>query len=258
MSPFRDAPPVELGPLDVGLSAAASRAVAALPTGGRLIVPRRPRFAAHLAGALGSTGLFAVLMWTVAAWSSRWSPRTAMDIGLCVLVVIVGGSSLATVLHALDQNTRPLTLSGEAVRRGARGVLDGLVGLADRAERAPDRLTERHVASLRRALARAEAPELAPWIPDDVRGRAELLLARALAARAGHAWAADATRRDHVRALLTSAAALLADPAPARRDLAALDAAPKSLRLRVLAAPIDDDPDDEDDAPAPAAILRKL
>src|SRR6185312_2516101 len=100
MSPFRDAPPVELGPLDVGLAAAASRAIAALPTGGRLIVPRRPRFAAHRAGALGSTGLFGVLMWTVAAWSSRWSPRTLADVGLCIAAVIVGGGSLAAVLHA--------------------------------------------------------------------------------------------------------------------------------------------------------------
>src|SRR4051812_12739406 len=127
MSPFRDAPPVELGPLDVGLSAAARRAVAALPRGGRLIVPRRPRLAAHLAGALGSTGLFGVLMWTTVAWSSRWSPRTAADVGLCVVAVIVGGGSLAAILHALDQTARPLTRSGEAVRRGARSILDRLI-----------------------------------------------------------------------------------------------------------------------------------
>ena len=264
MSPFRDAPPVELGPLDVGLSAAAARAVAALPRGGRLIVPRRPRFAAHLAGALGSTGLFGVLMWTVAAWSSRWSPRAVSDIGLCIVAVLIAGGSLAAVLHALDQNTRPLTRSGEAVRREAQRVLDHLVGLAERAERSPDQLTERHVARLHRALAGAETPELAAWIPDDLRGRAELLLARAIAARGGHAWADDVAQRDRVRALLASAAARLTDPAPARRDLAALDGAPRSLRLRVLVdaakpAPLDDnDNDDDDDATAPAAILRKL
>jgi hypothetical protein len=260
MSPFRDAPQVELGPLDVGLSAAASRAVAALPTGGRLIVLRRPRFAAHLAGALGSTGLFGVLLCAVAAWASRWSPRTVSDLGLCIAAVVVGGGSLAAVLHALDQNARPLTRSGEAVRHSALRVLDRLVVLADRAERSPSGLTDRHAAGLQRALASAESPDLAPWISDDVRGRAELLLARMNAARGGHAWAADDTRRDRVRALLASAAQRLTDPDPARRDLAALDAAPRNLRLRVLAEPAESDAyDDVDDtASAPAAILRKL
>jgi hypothetical protein len=260
MSPFRDAPPVELGPLDVGLSAAASRAVTALPTGGRLIVPRRPRFAAYLAGALGSTGLFGVLLWAVAAWSSRWSPRALSDIGLCIAAVIVGGGSLAAVMHALDQNARPLTRSGEAVRRGARSVLDRLAVLADRAERSPSDFTERHAAGLRRALASAEAPDLAPWIPDDVRGRAELLQARAAALHGGPAWSANDARRERVRALLVSAAQRLTDPRPARRDLAALDGAPRSLRLRVLAEPIESDaPEDADDtAREPAAILRKL
>lgn len=261
MSPFRDAPPVELGSLDVGLAAAARRAIAALPKGGRLIVPHRPRVAAYLSGALGSTGLFGVLMWSVAAWASRWSPRTAADVGLCVVAVILGGGSLAAVLHALDQNTRPLTRSGEAVRRGARSVLDRLAIVADRAARSPIDLPHREIEHLRRALASAEAPDLAPWIPEDVRARAELLLARALAARAGHAWAHDDALRERVHALLLAAAARLADPAPARRDLAALDAAPRSLRLRVLVEPIaitlHDDSDDAA-ASAPAAILRKL
>ncbi len=260
MSPFRDTPPVELGPLDVGLAAAARRAVAALPKGGRLIVPQRPRFAAHLAGAVGSTGLFGVLMWTVGAWSSRWSPRTAADVGLCVVAVIVGGGSLAAVLHALDQNTRPLTRAGETVRRSALRILDRLLVIADRATRSPGDLPLREVENLHRALASAEAPDLATWIPEDVRGRAELLLARTLASRAGHAWASDEACRERVRALLVAAASRLADPAPARHDLDALDAAPRSLRLRVITdsiaiTPLDDTGDD--DVPATAAIVRK-
>ena len=261
MRPFRDAPPVELGPLDVGLGAAAKRAIAALPKGGRLIVPHRPRFAAHLAGSMGSTGLFGVVLWTVAAWASRWSPRTAADVGLCVAAVIVGGGSLAAILHALDQNTRPLTRSGEAVRRDAHRILDRFLGVANRTARSPTQVLRRDTETLRRALASAEAPDLAPWIPDDVRGRAELLLARALAARAGPTWASDDALRAHVRARLLAAASHLLDPAPARRDLAALDAAPRSLRLRVLAEPIavaSLDDGDHDDASSPAAVLRKL
>jgi hypothetical protein len=257
MSPFRDAPPVELGPLDVGLSAAAARAIASLPRGGRLIVPRRPRFAAHLAGTLGSTGLVGFALWAVVARSSHWSPHTISDLGLGALAIILGGGSLAAVMLGLDRNKRPLTRSGEDVRRDARSVLDRFVGLAERAERTPHELTTPDLARLTLALASAETLERAPWIPDDVRGRAELLLARAVAALAGHAWAADDARRSRVHALLTSAAARLVDPAPARRDLAALDAAPRSLRLRVLADAVES-ADDEGDDDAPAAILRKL
>jgi hypothetical protein len=254
MSPFRDAPPVELGPLDVGLSAAATRAVAALPRGGRLIVPRRPRFAAHLAGAMGSTGFVGFLLWAVVARSSHWSPHTISDLGLGALAIILGGGSLAAVMLGLDRNKRPLTRSGEEVRRDARGVLDRFIDLAERAERTPHELTTPDLAKLALVLASAETLERAPWIPDDVRGRAELLLARTIAALAGHAWAADDARRDRVRALLTSAAAKLADPAPARDDLAALDGAPKSLRLRVVADPIklaDAHEDRDDDVAAP-------
>ena len=262
MSPFRDAPPVELGSLDVGLSAATTRAVATLPTGGRLIVPRRPRFAAHLAGALGSTGLVGFLLWAIVARSSHWSPHTASDLGLGTLAIILGGGSLAAVMLGLDRNKRPLTRSGEEVRRDARGVLDRFLDVAERAERTPHELTTPDLVKLARALASADTLERAPWISDDVRGRAELLLARSIAALAGHAWAANDARRDHVRALLTSAAAKLADPAPARADLAALDGAPQSLRLRVLLDAVDaapfDDSDDDVIAPARAPALRKL
>lgn len=260
MSPFRDAPPVELGPLDVGLSAAAARAVAALPKGGRLIVPRRPRFAAHLAGTLGSTGLVGFAMWAAVARSSHWSPHTISDLGLGALAIILGGVSLAAVMLGLDRTTLPLTSSGEEVRRDARGVLDRFIDLAERAERTPHELTLPDVVKLAFALASAETLERSPWIPDDVRGRGELLLARSLAAFAGHAWAADDARRDDVRARLISAAAKLADPTPAHDDLAVLDGAPQSLRLRVLLdagepAPLDDS---DDHATEPAPILRKL
>jgi hypothetical protein len=257
MRPFRDAPPVELGPLDVGLSTAATRAIAALPRGGRLIVPRRPRFAAHLAGTLGSTGFVGFALWAVVARSSHWSPHTISDLGLGALAIILGGSSLAAVMLGLDRNKRPLTRSGEEVRRDARGVLDRLIDLAERAERTPHDLTTPDLAKLALALASAETLERAPWIPDDVRGRAELLLARTIAALAGHAWAADDARRDRVRALLTSASAKLTVPAPARDDLAALDGAPRSLRRRVVTDALEGADDDSDDE-APAAILRKL
>jgi hypothetical protein len=262
MSPFRDAPPVELGPLTVGLSAAASRAIAALPTGGRLIIASRPQLAAHLAGALGSTGLVGFLIWAVIARSSRWSPHTLADLGLGALAILLGGGSLAAVMLGLDRNRRPLTRSGEEVRRDARAVLDRLVAVASRGERIPHALTKPDLASLTRALASAGTLERAPWIPDDVRGRAELLLARTIAALAGHAWADDEARRDRVRALLTSAAAKLADPAPALEDLAALDGAPRGPRLRVVADPIAlhearDDHEDDDAAPAPThRVLR--
>ena len=259
MSPFRDAPPVELGPLTVGLAAAASRAIAALPTGGRLIITSRPQLAAHLAGALGSIGLVGFLIWAVIARSSHWSPHTLADLGLGALAILLGGGSLAAVMLGLDRNRRPLTRSGEEVRRDARAVLDRLVAIANRGERTPHALTKPDLASLTRALASAATLERAPWIPDDVRGRAELLLARSIAALAGHAWADDDARRDRVRALLTSAAAKLADPAPALDDLAAIDGAPRSLRLRVLADPIalhDTHDDHDDDAAAPAPIAR--
>jgi hypothetical protein len=259
MSPFRDAPPVELGPLDVGLAAAARRAIAALPKGGRLIVPHQPRFAAHLAGTAGSVGLFAVLLSAVLARSSHWSPHSVSDLGLCALAVLLGGGSLAAVMHGLDRNRSPLTSSGEDVGRHARSVLDRLIDLAERAQRTPHELTAPDIVQIALALASAATLEQAPWIPDDVRGRAQLLLARTTATLGGRAWAASDALRDHVRARLTSAATLLADPTPARRDLAALDDAPRSARLRVLAEPraIELEPHDDDEG-VPAAILRKL
>ena len=257
MCPFRDAPPVELGSIDVGLEDAVARAIDALPRGGRLIVPRVPRFASHLAGALGSTGLFGVFVATSTAWASRWSPRTISEIALCLAGVILGGSSLALVMHALDQSARPPTRSGVEVRRAARRILDRLAAIAAHARSADD-FAERHAVRLRRALADAEASDLSEWIPADVRGRAHLLLARVLAARGGPAWIADAGRRARVLALLGASAEMLDDPTPAQRDLATLDAAPTGLRIRVDPVTVDGDDDELDEATraVPALIHR--
>jgi hypothetical protein len=100
----------------------------------------------------------------------------------------------------------------------ARPVLRRLIRLAALLRRG--RLARDHEGALRRALAAAGEPDLAPWIPADVRGRAQLLLARAVAAAQP---TLPAQARREVRSLLTAAASHLDDAAPAVADLAAVD-----------------------------------
>jgi hypothetical protein len=230
MSPFRDTPQVELGPLEVGLGKAAARAMVALPRGGRLVSLRSAPVAAHTAGALGSVGLVGMTTAAFVAWTSRWRPESLSDIALCIASVIASGLSLAAILRALDRTARHVTRPGELVGRSARQVLRQFAWLARRAERAPDHFDARHVAALGSALSAAAEPELARWIPADVRARGELLLARVEARRGGPGWSRQEARRARVRELLMAAASGLADPRPAEADLAALDQAHAALR----------------------------
>lgn len=226
MSPFRQAPQVELGPLDVGLGKVASRAMVGLPRGGR-VVSARPRVASHVSGAIGSTGLVFVAGAMFVACTSRWVPTSPEELLLCLLGLVSGGLSLAAVFRATDRASAPrLTRSGEEIGRGARLILRRMARLATQAERSPDAFGPRRVAALRRALLAADEPEISPWIPADVRGRGELLLARAETRLSGPSWAREEARRRHIRELLLTAKESLADPGPAEADLAAIDHAP--------------------------------
>ncbi|WP_437677448.1 hypothetical protein [Sorangium sp. So ce131] len=234
MSPFREPPGVELGPLEVGLGRAARRAMMGLiPSGGRLIAPEgyarilqggggplrgRP----HAAGALGSLGLLLVAGCAFVAATGGFPLRGAGATALTVALVIAGGLSLAAVLRALDAPRERLTLRGAVVGRAARRALRRALRLSRHAARAPERFGARRIAALRGTLAMLADPLVADWIPADVRGRAELLLARAVAASVGARWTRDAAVLAEVQALLLAAADHLAEPTPARLDLLAL------------------------------------
>jgi hypothetical protein len=226
MSPFRDAPQVELGPLDVGLGKLATKAMRALPRGGRVVSLERSPIGVHIAGTLGSVGLFVVATTAFVAVTSNWRPVSPSDFALCLAGVVAGGLSLATIFRAMDRAVGQLTRPGEIIGRGARRILRRIARLAAHAERAPDEFRARRVAALQRALLSAAEPEIARWIPAEVRGRGELVLARAETRLGGPGWAGDEALRRRVRALLVSAAGRLTDPAPAEADLAALDRAP--------------------------------
>ena len=243
MSPFRDAPQVELGPLDVGLEHAAARAMKRLPQGGRLRAARSTSGVSYVVGAVGSAGVLAVIAAALVAWSTGWQPWGLGDLALCAIAVGLGGVSLAAVLCAVDRTAGVLTCRGDLVGRKARGVLRRMARLAVISRRGP--VEPGRAAALRRALAAASDPELLPWIPGDVRGRAELLLARLVAAGGGASWPAMPPSRREVRVLLASAAAHLDDAAPAEADLAVVDCVPQRLARRLpeehLDAPCDGD-----------------
>jgi hypothetical protein len=228
MSPFREAPRVELGPLQVGLELAANRAATRLPSGGRLVAARSDRGTAHNTGALGSAGLLLVCVTALIAWGTGWQPASIADLAASAPVVVFGGLSLAAVFRAKDGAMGAFVRPGEVVGRKARAVLRRLARLEVHARRGlvdPGRIS-----ALRSALASASDPEIAPWIPGDVCGRAELLLAREIAATSGPAWRARAAARLDVRALLAAAAEHLDDDTPARADLAAMEQPPTHER----------------------------
>ncbi|WP_437600416.1 hypothetical protein [Sorangium sp. So ce590] len=244
MSPFREPPGVELGPLEVGLGRAARRALVGLiPSGGRLIAPDGYarliqgergswRDRSHSAGALGSLGLLLVAACAFVAATGGWKLHGVEATAATVALVIAGGLSLAAVLRALDAPRERLTVRGAVVGTAARRALRGALRLAHHAARAPERFGPRRITALRRTLSTLADPLIADWIPADVRGRAELLLARAIAASAGARWTRDAIVRTEVRTLLLAAADHLIEPTPARLDLLVLaehtDAAPTS------------------------------
>ncbi|WP_437577936.1 hypothetical protein [Sorangium sp. So ce887] len=244
MSPFREPPGVELGPLEVGLGRAARRAMVGLiPSGGRLIAPDGYarllqgergswRDRSHVAGALGSLGLLLVAACAFVAATGGWKLHGVGATAATVALVIAGGLSLAAVLRALDAPRERLTVRGAVVGTAARRALRRALRLARHAARAPERFGPRRVTALRRTLSMLADPLIADWIPADVRGRAELLLARAIAASAGARWTRDAIVRTEVRTLLLAAADHLFEPTPARLDLLVLaehtDAAPTS------------------------------
>jgi hypothetical protein len=231
VSPFREPPGIELGPLEVGLARAARRAMTGvIPSGGRLIAPERYACAvhgeaapsqrrAHAAGALGSMGLLLVGACAFVAGTAGWSPQGAGGTAVTVALVIAGGCSLAAVLRAIDSPRERLTLRGDEVGTATRRALRRALRLARSAARSPERFGPGRIAALRETLEMLGAPLVADWIPADVRGRAELLLARAVAANAGARWTRDPRVRAEVRSLLLSAAEHLVEPAPALSDL---------------------------------------
>jgi hypothetical protein len=230
MSPFRDLPPVELGSLDVGLDAAAQKAMRSLPRGGRLLLLPVRQGSTHATGTLGSVGVFAFGLLAFVGWTTGWAPGSLVDLALGFGALVLGGLSLAAVLRASDREGARLTRPGKVVSRAAQRVLQRLSKLGWQAARSPERFGHRRIGALERTLAAAADPELARWIPADVLGRAELLLARARAAAGGPSWAEDGTERARARALLLAAASRLVDPDPAEADLAALEHAPLSTR----------------------------
>ncbi|WP_437897572.1 hypothetical protein [Sorangium sp. So ce124] len=234
VSPFREPPGVELGPLEVGLGRAARRAMVGLiPSGGRLIAPDGYartlhgeggswRGRSHTAGALGSLGLLLVSACAFIAATGGWELHGLEATAVTVALVIAGGVSLAAVLRAIDAPRERLTVHGAVVGRAARRALRRAWRLARHAARAPERFGPRRVTALRKTLSMLADPLIADWIPADVRGRAELLLARAIAASVGARWAREASVRTEVRALLLAAADHLIEPTPARLDLLVL------------------------------------
>jgi hypothetical protein len=191
MSPFREVPNVALGPLDVGLARAANRASRRLPCGGRVVtVPFDPADRRRHAGrgALGTGGLLVVVSTAFAAWSSGWRLASVENLASAVPLVVFAGFSLAAVLRAVDRSGPPVVRRGDVIGRRAGSILRSLAGLEAHAHRAS--VDPRSIRWLRRVLAATTDPEIAPWIPADVRGRAELLLAREIAAYQGAAFAA--------------------------------------------------------------------
>jgi len=244
MRPFRDPPRVELGPVRVGLAEAAERAIARLPRGGLLRSRRPGTFAPHTLGALGSAGVVLVAGAAFVAATSVWQPDPWMARGVVVALVLAGGLSLALLLRAMDRAAGTPLLRGELVGRAARRTLARVARLAVKAERAPDRFGARRIRALSGSLSAARDADVAPWIPADVRGRAELLLARAIAAQAGPRWSEQPPSRARVEDLLRSAADHLLDPAPARADLDALAARPPATGRHVARIPDWTDPDE--------------
>jgi len=224
---------VELGPLDVGLEQAASKAMTALPRGGRLVGLRPRRIAAHLVGAIGSTGCVIAGVLAFIAWTMRSQPMSMIDVALRLAIVIVGGASLAAVLHATDRAALPTTHSAEIMGQRVRRILRNMARLSCDVACSPSDLGPRRVTALKRLLTALHDPEIERWIPIDVRGRAELLLARACAREGGPAWAKNVKLRSEVRALLSAATRHLADPSAAESDLAALDHAAAVSRSRI-------------------------
>jgi hypothetical protein len=238
VSPFRDAPEVELGPLEVGLEHAAVRAMARLPRGGRVVAGRVWHGASPAVGAFGSAGLVLFACVAAAAWSLGWQPASLGDLALAGAAILLGGASLAAVLSALDRTVGTISRRGDLVGRRAGGVLRRFARLAAVIRRGG--VNPGRAAALRRALAAGSDPDLLPWIPADVRGRAALLLARVVAVTSGPAWPALSAGRE-VRALLTTAASQLDAPGPAQADLAAMNRVPMRIARPTRIEPIGED-----------------
>ncbi|HEY4121010.1 MAG TPA: hypothetical protein VGM56_24270 [Byssovorax sp.] len=254
MSPFRSPPPLELGPLDVGLEAAARDAALRIPRGGRLVVDARPRGPAHVAGAIGSAGVLLVFGVGALAWALGWSPRDAFDAAACVAGVVLGGASLAAVLRVVDRRAPVPTQRGELVGRAAGRALRSVARLARAARTSPRSFGPRRVAALRLALAAVSSPDVARWLPVDLRGRAELLLARALAAR--FAWHTSANARREIEVLLGRATSHLDDARPAEADLVIVGRAARIEVVTIEPAVGEDDADAGSLVDAPRAHAR--
>lgn len=224
MTPFRDTPEVELGPLDVGLERAASRAMSRLPGGGRVRAARpRPMPAYAIGGTVGWAGVLAFAAGAIAAVLTGWRPDCSADVALVGAAVLFGGASLGAVLGSRDHLVVH-SVRSEQVCAHARPLLRRMIRLAALIRRG--RLARDQAGALRRALSASADPDLAAWIPRDVRGRAQLLLARVVVATQP---SLPAHARREVRALLTAAASHLDDAAPAVADLATVDRHPGRL-----------------------------
>jgi hypothetical protein len=253
---FREPPRVELGPLDIGLVGCVRHAVARLPRGGRVRGRRPVSWAPCTVGAIGSGGLCASAAAAFVTSTSGWQPGAGAARALVLALVLCAGLSLALLLRAIDDMRREqiddamrrelgddigretgrtsrrgppgrrdawtMVLRGEVVGRAARRTLGRIARLASLAEKSPHQFGPRRVAALRRAIAAVRDPDVAPWIPSDLLGRTELLLARTVALQAGQRWVRDPQRRADVGELLRLAARHLDDPRSAHADLEAM------------------------------------
>ena len=146
------------------------------------------------------------------------------------------------------------TQRGELVGRAAGRALRSLGRLARAARTSPRSFGPRRVAALRLALAAVSSPDVARWLPVDLRGRVELLLARAIAAR--FAWHQSAIARREIEGLLARATRHLDDARPAEADLAIVG---RAARIEAISLERTDRAEDDDAASlvgAPRAHAR--
>jgi hypothetical protein len=213
---------VVLGGLDVDVESAAERALRSVPSRGRVRAAIPARLPRHMRFAVASFGgLISIVAFGLRA-AGAWERGTASDSAILFGAIGLAGASLAVFLRASDSEPHDSCSSREMQQRVATQV-ETMVRIVKRLRRAPETVKSSEAMALRAALSLASKPGPNRFLPLDLCGRVELVLARALAARKGLMWSADRRLRIEVRGLLVDAAAHLADPSPANADLAAID-----------------------------------
>jgi hypothetical protein len=151
-------------------------------------------------------------MTVLVAKTAAWELLSLGGFATLLALVVLGGGSLALVLRALDEAPSRRTRPGDAVGRSTSEALERLARIGRCAEVDPEGFGPHRVRALERAIARAREDDVAPWIPAEVLGRAELLFARATAR-------CDVDRTRDVSQALRAACEHLRDPRPAVADL---------------------------------------